>query len=119
MQVSELDMMGLSGLLEFLSYEINKPDPQTRDTAYAILRGLVENIYLQPLEPEDAVAVQAFALTLLKETPAHLSDRDQVIRNLAAITVLVEAVGGALERLTGKSLAAHAFFENQAKIIQQ
>lgn len=32
MQVSELDMMGLSGLLEFLSYEINKPDPQTRDT---------------------------------------------------------------------------------------
>ena len=112
MQVSELDMMGLSGLLEFLSYEINKPDPEAREMAAAILRGVVENINLYPIDAEDAVAVQALAISLLKAAPEYLDDPDRMISLLGSITLLVQAAGGSLEALTGKLMTENSFFEN-------
>lgn len=118
MQVSELDM-GLSGLLEFLAYETCKPDPEARKNAFSILGGLIDNLHLNPIEPQDVVAVQAFTIALLKEAPMFAESRDEMLQSIAIITTLSQAVGVTLESMTGRSLAEYAFFENPTPIISQ
>ncbi|MNL53581.1 hypothetical protein D3C87_1768420 [compost metagenome] len=119
MQVSELDMMSLSGLLEFLAYETCKPDPEVRKSAFSVLGGLIANMHANPIDPADALAVQAFAIALLKEAPMFAGSREEMLNSIAIITALVQAVGVALERMTGKQLSDYAFFENPPKVTQQ
>ncbi len=119
MQVSELDMMSLSGLLEFLAYETCKPDPEARKSAFSVLGGLIANMQANPIDPADALAVQAFAIALLKEAPMFAGSREEMLRSIAIITALIQAVGVALEQMTGKQLSDYAFFENPPKITQQ
>lgn len=119
MQVSELDMMSLSGLLEFLAYETRKPDPEVRKGAFSVLGGLIANMHVNPIDPADALAVQAFAIALLKEAPMYAGSREEMLNSIAIITALVQAVGVALEGMTGKQLTDYAFFENPSKITQQ
>lgn len=118
MEVSELNMASLSGLLQYLSIRGKVGDDAERAGTLDCVRSIIEDLAGRDISPYDAVAVQALAIALAKDLYLYADQPEMVVGFTTYIIALMEAAGCALALVTGQRLNDHRHFEDMTPATQ-
>lgn len=101
---------GLTNRLASIAARMNTDDPARFAPAIADLRQMIDTLPAWVLTADEALTLQALALSIAEVIETHADDEEMVFRLMGYLAKVLRASGSFSEMLTGSSIEERSFF---------
>ncbi|MBO9100337.1 MULTISPECIES: hypothetical protein [unclassified Rhizobium] len=117
--MDEMKLDSIDGLLAYLAFQARTGDQEARDGASSTLNGLVFNLHTHSVTANDALSLQAFAVSLARAIKDSADDPAKVRDMCSHLIPVLLSAGSVLEALNGSPLADRLYFDEAAPAMVQ
>jgi len=110
-KVDEMRTDTISGLLQFIAYQAMTGEELQWQTASSTLTALVTNLPMDLADRDEALTLQALALSFAFAIQASADDPSKVRNIVSHLIPAIRSAGSFLELLAGATLEERQFFD--------